>query len=88
MSSRSIAIISVFILAIGAVIFQIQTPKVLGQATTEIFEGVMAGVKQMQAGEQVNTLPIDFDAIGRILLVVIAMYLTSAVFNFFYNNSS
>ncbi|MDN6265601.1 MAG: ABC transporter ATP-binding protein/permease, partial [Tetragenococcus halophilus] len=68
--------------AIGAVIFQIQTPKVLGQATTEIFEGVMAGVKQMQAGEQVNTLPIDFDAIGRILLVVIAMYLTSAVFNF------
>ncbi|MEL5939717.1 ABC transporter transmembrane domain-containing protein, partial [Tetragenococcus halophilus] len=82
LSSRSIAIISVFILAIGAVIFQIQTPKVLGQATTEIFEGVMAGVKQMQAGEQVNTLPIDFDAIGRILLVVIAMYLTSAVFNF------
>jgi len=82
LSSRSIAIISVFILAIGAVIFQIQTPKVLGQATTEIFEGVMGGVKQMQAGEQVNTLPIDFDAIGRILLVVIAMYLTSAVFNF------
>ncbi|GBD65877.1 ABC transporter ATP-binding protein [Tetragenococcus halophilus] len=82
LSSRSIAIISVFILAIGAVIFQIQTPKVLGQATTEIFEGVMAGVKQMQAGEQVNTLSIDFDAIGRILLVVIAMYLTSAVFNF------
>ena len=82
LSSRSIAIISVFILAIGAVIFQIQTPKVLGQATTEIFEGGMAGVKQMQAGEQVNTLPIDFDAIGRILLVVIAMYLTSAVFNF------
>ncbi|GMA07187.1 multidrug ABC transporter ATP-binding protein [Tetragenococcus halophilus subsp. flandriensis] len=82
LSSRSIAIISVFILAVGAVIFQIQTPKVLGQATTEIFEGVMAGVKQMQAGKQVNTLPIDFDAIGRILLVVIAMYLTSAVFNF------
>ncbi|MCF1684195.1 ABC transporter ATP-binding protein/permease [Tetragenococcus halophilus] len=82
LSSRSIAIISVFILAIGAVIFQIQTPKVLGQATTEIFKGVMAGVKQMQAGKQVNTLPIDFDAIGHILLVVIAMYLTSAVFNF------
>jgi len=82
LSSRSIAIISVFILAIGAVIFQIQTPKVLGQATTEIFKGVMAGVKQMQAGKQVNTLPIDFDAIGRILLVVIAMYLISAVFNF------
>ena len=82
LSSRLIAIISVFILAIGAVIFQIQTPKVLGQATTKIFEGVMAGVKQMQAGKEVHSFPIDFDAVGRILLIVIAMYLISAVFNF------
>ncbi len=39
MSKRSVAIIAVFVLAIAAVIFQIQTPKVLGRATTEIFNG-------------------------------------------------
>ena len=48
MSKRSIAIISVFVLAIAAVIFQIQTPKILGEATTEIFKGVMIGAEQMK----------------------------------------
>ena len=46
MSKRMVAIIAVFVLAIAAVIFQIQTPKVLGKATTEIFKGVMAGAQQ------------------------------------------
>lgn len=82
LSTRLFAIILVFVLAIGAVIFQIQTPKVLGQATTEIFNGVMAGVKQMKAGADITRFPIDFDEVGRILLIVIAMYLISAVFNF------
>ncbi len=61
MSKRLVAIIAVFVLAIAAVIFQIQTPKVLGKATTEIFNGVMAGAKQMQAGQQISKFPIDFD---------------------------
>ncbi|WP_284212798.1 ABC transporter ATP-binding protein [Tetragenococcus osmophilus] len=82
LSSRLTAIILVFVLAIGAVLFQIQSPKVLGQATTEIFRGVMTGVKQMQAGAEVTRFPIDFEEVGRILLIVIAMYLASAVFNF------
>lgn len=82
LSSRLTAIILVFVLAIGAVLFQIQSPKVLGQATTEIFRGVMTGVKQMQAGADVTRFPIDFEEVGRILLIVIAMYLASAVFNF------
>ncbi|GAA3016287.1 ABC transporter ATP-binding protein [Tetragenococcus solitarius] len=82
LSTRLFAIILVFVLAIGAVVFQIQTPKVLGQATTEIFNGVMAGVKQMKAGADISRFPIDFDEVGRILLIVIAMYLISAVFNF------
>ncbi|KFN89732.1 ABC transporter ATP-binding protein [Tetragenococcus muriaticus] len=82
LSSRLIAIILVFVLAIGAVVFQIQSPKVLGQATTEIFNGVMSGIEQMQAGNEVTRFPIDFEEVGRILLIVIAMYLTSAIFNF------
>ena len=82
MSRRAYAIILVFVLAIAAVVFQIQTPKVLGQATTEIFNGVMAGVKRMQAGEQLAHFPIDFDKIGDIIMIVIGMYVISAVFNF------
>ncbi len=82
MSKRMVAIIAVFVLAIAAVIFQIQTPKVLGKATTEIFKGVMAGAQQMQQGQQVTKFPIDFDKIAQIIATVIVMYLISAVSNF------
>lgn len=82
MSKRLVAIIAVFVLAIAAVVFQIQTPKVLGKATTEIFNGVMLGARQMQEGQQVTKFPIDFDKIGQIIATVIVMYLISAVFNF------
>lgn len=82
MSKRSIAIIAVFVLAIAAVIFQIQTPKILGKATTEIFKGVMIGAQQMQAGQQVTEFPIDFEKVGQIILIAIGMYVISAVFNF------
>ncbi|KAF1305754.1 ABC transporter ATP-binding protein [Enterococcus saccharolyticus] len=82
MSSRSYAIVLVFVLAIAAVVFQIQTPKVLGRATTEIFKGVMAGVEKMKAGEQITKFPIDFDKIAQIIMIVIGMYVISAVFNF------
>ncbi len=67
MSKRMLSIIAVLVLAIAAVIFQIQTPKVLGQATTEIFKGVMTGAPQMQQGQQVTTFPIDFDKIAQII---------------------
>lgn len=82
MSKRLVAIIAVFVLAIAAVIFQIQTPKVLGKATTEIFNGVMVGAKKMQAGQQISKFPIDFDKIAQIIATVIVMYLISAIFNF------
>lgn len=82
MSKRSLLIGLVLILAIASVIFQIQTPKILGEATTEIFKGVMAGVAMMKQGVKVDTLPIDFDKVGEILLIVIGMYLISALFSF------
>ncbi|MGK0550755.1 ABC transporter ATP-binding protein [Enterococcus faecalis] len=82
MSNRLIAIVLVLILAVASVVFQIQSPKVLGKATTEIFNGVLKGVGQMQQGMKVNSFPIDFDKIGQILLLVIGMYLISAVFSF------
>jgi ATP-binding cassette subfamily B multidrug efflux pump len=82
MSKRLASIVLVLVLAIAAVVFQIQTPKVLGKATTEIFNGVLKGVGQMKQGIKLDSFPIDFDKIGQILIVVISMYLISAVFNF------
>jgi ATP-binding cassette subfamily B multidrug efflux pump len=82
MSKRLVSIVLVLVLAIAAVVFQIQTPKVLGKATTEIFNGVLKGVGQMKQGMKLDSFPIDFDKIGQILIVVISMYLISAVFNF------
>lgn len=64
----------VFLFAIGSTVFSIVGPKILGTATTKLFEGIMAKVSG--AGN------VDFGAIGRILLTVLALYLTSAVFGY------
>ncbi len=81
MSKRLVAIGAVFVLAILSVIFQIQTPKILGKATTEIFKGVMKGYAQIQMGLKIDKFPINFDKIEKIILIAIGMYVISAVFN-------
>ncbi|CAJ1182525.1 ABC transporter ATP-binding protein [Companilactobacillus paralimentarius] len=82
MSGYMVGIIFVLILAIASAVFQIKTPKILGEATTEIYKGLMTGVAQQKAGLKINGLPIDFSKIEHIILIVILMYLASAVFNF------
>lgn len=83
MSNRIFGLVVVLILAIVSVIFQIRTPKVLGEATTEIFKGVMKGNAQQKAGFDLFGLPINYDKILHIIIVVILMYLAAAVFAFF-----
>lgn len=83
MSTRLIAIITVFILAIIAIVLQTQTPKILGEATTEIFKGVVEGTKSQQAGQPVDVLPIDFELIAGILATVAVFYILSAIFRYF-----
>jgi len=83
MSTRLIAIITVFILAIIAIVLQTQTPKILGEATTEIFKGVVEGTKLQQAGQPVDVLPIDFELIAGILVTVAVFYVLSAIFRYF-----
>ena len=83
MSTRLIAIITVFILAIIAIVLQTQTPKILGEATTEIFKGVVEGTKSKQAGQPVDVLPIDFELIAGILATVAVFYVLSAIFRYF-----
>ncbi|MCD2257129.1 ABC transporter ATP-binding protein [Lactobacillus sp. CC-MHH1034] len=75
-----LAVVVVF--AVTSQIFQIRTPKILGEATTEIFKGVMRGTAEQKAGMTVSRYPIDFDKIKHIILIVILMYLASALFSF------
>lgn len=72
----------VIVLAIAATIFQIVTPKILGKATTTIFEGFMKAKEMIQNGEVVGKIPIDFDRIGKLLLIVLALYAAAALFSF------
>jgi len=83
MSTRSLALIIVFLLAISAIVLQTQTPKILGTATTEIFRGVMEGMRLRQAGQKVELLPIDFELITSILTTVAIFYVFSAIFSYF-----
>ncbi len=68
-----IAVIIVIIFAVGSTIFSIVGPKILGNATTEIYTGLMNKIN--------GTGGIDFSKIGQIILWVIGLYATSALFN-------
>ncbi|MEZ4643523.1 MAG: ABC transporter ATP-binding protein [Chloroflexota bacterium] len=72
LDAYKIQIVVVVIFAIASTVFNIVGPKVLGNATTKLFEGIMA--------EIAGTGSIDFDYIGRILLIMLVLYLISAVF--------
>ena len=82
MSSYILSLVIVVLLAIASTIFQIVTPKVLGQATTEIYKGVVTGITRQKAGLAVSRYPINFGRIEQILLLVAAFYLIAAVFSF------
>ena len=65
-------IIIVFVFAIFSTAASIAGPKILGNATTKLFEGVMAELN--------GTGEIDFAYIGRIALITLGLYLVSALF--------
>ncbi|CEN21380.1 ABC transporter ATP-binding protein [Paraclostridium sordellii] len=68
------SIILVIIAAILSSIFSIVSPKILGQATTKIFEGVMLKAKG-QGG-------IDFAFIYKVLIILVILYIISSIFNY------
>ncbi len=69
-----LSVIIVFIFAIASTAANIAGPKMLGSATTLLFEGVMA-----QLG---GTGSVDFDAIGQIILLTVALYAVSTLFGY------
>ncbi len=68
----ALAMVAVF--AVGSTVFNIIGPKILGNATTEIFNGLVGKVSGGPG--------IDFDAIGKILLTLLGLYVCSALFAF------
>ena len=72
----TLSIIIVFIFAIGSAAFSIVGPKILGNVTTEIFSGLMDKVKGVADGG------IDFSYIANTLLLLLGLYLISALFSF------
>lgn len=74
MSEYKIGIFFVMLFAVGSTIFTIVGPKVLGKATTEIFNGL---VGKVSGGDGIN-----FTKIGQILLAVLCLYAVSALFSF------
>lgn len=74
MSEYKLALVFVVIFAITSTVFNIIGPKLMGNATTEIFNGIIAKVN--------GTGDVNFDALGSILLLLIGFYLISSICSF------
>ena len=74
MSRYRLSVAVVVLFAMLSTIFNIAGPKVLAQATTALATGWVAKLQ--------GTGGIDFAFIGRILLILLGMYLLSAAFSF------
>lgn len=74
MGYYKIAVFVVMVFAVGSTVFGVVGPKILGNATTELFNGLVAKIS--------GTGSIDFGAIRKILLTLMAIYAASAVFAF------
>lgn len=73
-STYKIALLFIAFFAVGSTVFAIIGPKILGNATTELFNGI---ISKLQGGAG-----IDFDAIGSILITLMILYGVSALFSY------
>ena len=80
LSEYKIGLIFVLLFAIGSTIFNIAGPKILGKATTEIFTGLVGKVSGGSG--------IDFEKIAHILIFLMCLYVTSAIFSFIQDRKS
>lgn len=73
-SKYKIGMILVAVFAVGSTVFNIIGPKISGKATTKLFNGLVSKIQGLGG--------IDFDAIKRLLLILLGLYCFSAVFSF------
>lgn len=74
LSKYKIALIIVILFTIASTVFSVVGPKILGNATTELFNGV---ISKYTGGAGIN-----FTKIGKILLFLLALYICSAIFSY------
>ncbi|MEG1496502.1 MAG: ABC transporter ATP-binding protein [Clostridiales bacterium] len=74
MGRYKIAVFFVMLFAVASTVFTIIGPKILGNATTELFNGMMS---HLSGGAGIN-----FDIISQILLFLLGLYIASAVFGY------
>ena len=75
MGKFKVLLILVVIFAVCSTIFTIVGPKILGMATTKLYEGIMSSVSGTGTG-------IDFGYIGTIAIILICLYLVSLLFGY------
>lgn len=75
LSQYKILILLVILFSVGSAIFSIIGPKILGNATTEIYNGLIGRVTGTSAG-------IQFDKIAGILLTLLGLYGISMIFSY------
>lgn len=75
LADEKMKIFIVFVFAAASTLFAIIGPKIMGDATTEIFKGVMRKIQNPQEG-------IDFSKVGVIVLVLIVLYALSSAFSY------
>ncbi len=75
LGAYKILILIVLLFAVASTVLAIVAPKILGMATTKLFEGVMAQIAGTGTG-------IDFVYIAEILLITLALYVGSALLGF------
>ncbi len=71
-----ISLIVVLVFAIASTVFSIVGPKLLGNATTRLFEGVVSKAMQVPGAA------IDFNYIGNIAITLVILYMASAAFGY------
>lgn len=74
LSKYHAAIIIVMIFTVGSTVFNVIGPKILGKATTEIFNGLMSKIN--------GGAGIDFTKIGKILVILLGLYGLSTLFGY------
>jgi ATP-binding cassette, subfamily B, multidrug efflux pump len=73
---RMASLIAVVVLAVASTLFSVLAPKIMGNATTMIFTGLMGKMRHVAGAA------IDFASIGRIVVLLIGLYTVSALFGF------
>lgn len=66
----------VVLAAVLSTVFSIVSPKIMGHATTRLFEGIMAKIKGVPGAH------VDYVYIWQIILILIVLYLISALFGY------